>query len=291
MCRLFALSGGAEPVAATFWLLEAPDSLAAQSRREPDGTGLGSFAPDGTPHVDKAPIAAHADLGFAREAREVASRTFVAHIRFASTGGLQMRNTHPFEQDGRLLAHNGVIQDIDELDRRLGDQGLRYVHGDTDSERFFALISVETERAGGDVGAGIAAAAGWVAAHLPLLALNLILVTPGDLWALRYPETHDLLVLEREAGGGSGRHLDHSSAAGSVRVRSGSLADRPAVIVASEAMDADSGWRSLEPGELLHVDGNLHVSRQLILPDPPARPLTLAELDPRAAESQAPAPA
>ena len=26
MCRLFGMSGGREPVRATFWLLEAPDS-------------------------------------------------------------------------------------------------------------------------------------------------------------------------------------------------------------------------------------------------------------------------
>ena len=33
MCRLFGLAAGAQRVAATFWLLEAPDSLAEQSRR------------------------------------------------------------------------------------------------------------------------------------------------------------------------------------------------------------------------------------------------------------------
>ena len=45
MCRLFGMSAGTEPVKATFWLLEAPDSLAQQSRREPDGTGVGYFDP------------------------------------------------------------------------------------------------------------------------------------------------------------------------------------------------------------------------------------------------------
>ena len=37
MCRLFALSGGRTPLRATFWLLEAPDALVQQSRRNPDG--------------------------------------------------------------------------------------------------------------------------------------------------------------------------------------------------------------------------------------------------------------
>ena len=53
MCRLFAMSGGARRVHATFWLLEAPDRLALQSRREPDGTGLGWFGEDGRPPLSK----------------------------------------------------------------------------------------------------------------------------------------------------------------------------------------------------------------------------------------------
>ena len=58
MCRLFGLHAGRFVATATFWLLDAPDSLAAQSKRNPDGTGIGSFAPDGTPIIDKAPMAA-----------------------------------------------------------------------------------------------------------------------------------------------------------------------------------------------------------------------------------------
>ena len=112
------MSGGREPVRATFWLLEAPDSLAEQSRREPDGTGLGTFDPDGKPVVSKQPLAAYEDHEFARDAREVTSRTFIAHVRYASTGAIKPENTHPFEQRGRLFAHNGVIEDLDRLEQR-----------------------------------------------------------------------------------------------------------------------------------------------------------------------------
>jgi predicted glutamine amidotransferase len=104
MCRLFGMSGGEQRVKATFWLLEAHDSLAQQSRREPDGTGIGWFDANGQPHVAKQPIAAFEDEEFAREARELESRTFVAHVRYATTGAVQAQNTHPFEQRGRLFA-------------------------------------------------------------------------------------------------------------------------------------------------------------------------------------------
>src|SRR5690606_5687167 len=43
VCRLFGMASGPEHIRATFWLLDAHDSLARQGRREPDGTGLGWY--------------------------------------------------------------------------------------------------------------------------------------------------------------------------------------------------------------------------------------------------------
>jgi predicted glutamine amidotransferase len=287
MCRLFGMSGAPARVRATFWLLEAPDSLIAQSHREPDGTGLGYFDARGAPHVDKRPLAAFEDRAFAREAREVSSETFVAHIRYASTGGLTPQNTHPFEQRGRLLAHNGVIEDLPALEARLGSYR-ELVAGDTDSERFFALVTKETDEHGGDVTAGLIAAARWVASELPLFALNVLLIAGDELWALRYPATHALYVLERPAGGtGESRPLEHRSAgAATLRVHSDDLAEQPAVVVASEPLDGDRAWRALASGELLHVDGRLNVSAQVAIDHPPRQPLGLADLSPHALSSQ-----
>ena len=284
MCRLFGMSAAPHRDRATFWLLDAEDGLAVQSRREPDGTGLGAFDAHGLPIVSKQPVAAYEDLEFAREARELESTTFIAHIRYASTGAIALENTHPFEQRGRLLAHNGVIGDLDRLDRELGEHRA-LVHGDTDSERFFALVTRRIEQHAGDITAGLTSAARFAARELPLYALNIVLVTPTELWALRYPDTHDLLFLERSPAGHRG-HLDHASAAGTVRVRSADAAEHPVVVVASEPMDEDPSWRALGSGELLHVDGQLATTVELVLEDPPAHRLTLADLDARAAASQ-----
>ncbi|QUQ65608.1 class II glutamine amidotransferase [Kutzneria sp. CA-103260] len=286
MCRLFGLTAAPDRVRATFWLLEAPDSLARQSRRNPDGTGLGTFSPDGTPRVEKQPLAAFEDQEFAQEARDRESSTFVAHVRHATTGELVPRNTHPFEQHGRLFAHNGVLAGLDQLEAELGDHR-DLVAGDTDSERLFALITKRVDEAGGNVTAGITAAVRWIADTLPLYAINLVLTTPTDLWALRYPRTHSLFVLDRGAGGPhGGRHLEHASPTGRLRVRSGDLATRPAVIVASERMDEDAGWRPLASGELLHVDSELTVHREVIIDHTPAHPLELRHLDARARAAQ-----
>jgi predicted glutamine amidotransferase len=286
MCRLFGMSAAPQRDRATFWLLDAEDGLAEQSRREPDGTGLGAFSASGRPIVSKQPIAAYEDATFAREARTLVSTTFIAHIRFASTGAVARANTHPFEQRDRLLAHNGVIGGLDILERELGDDRA-LVHGDTDSERFLALVTRRTEQHGGDVTAGLVSAARFVAETLPLYALNVVLTTATELWALRYPETHDLLYLERGPAEGA-RPLEHAGAAGTMRVRSHDAARHRVLVVASERMDEDSRWRPLASGELLHVDSELGVRVERVLDMPPAHPLTLADLGIRAAASQTP---
>jgi predicted glutamine amidotransferase len=289
MCRLFGLHAGSSPVAATFWLLDAPDSLREQSRRNPDGAGIGVFGSDGRPVVDKQPIAAWEDREFATSARELRGTTFVAHVRYASTGAHVVANTHPFLQDDRLFAHNGVILGLSELDEYLTENGdSDLVAGDTDSERVFALITGETRRHGGDVGAGLTAAVRWVSDHLPVYALNLVMGTAADLWALRYPDTHELYVLERRAGGSvSGGSLDARSSR--IRASSAELASAPSVLVASEPMDDDPGWRLLGSGELLHVGADLRTETSTPLGSaPPRHLLRLSDLEPAAAASQHP---
>ena len=275
MCRLFGLHGGREPVRARFWLLDAPGALVTQSPRNPDGFGIGTFEPDGTVDLDKEPTPAHETPLYAVQAAEECSRTYIAHVRYASVGALTQENTHPFEQDGRLFAHNGVVAfgPDERIDAEL-------VHGDTDSERLFALITLAIREHGGDVGAGIRAATRRLAAGRELYSLNFVLTTPDELWALRYPEHNELFVLERRP---EGEPMDECSELG-MRVHSDEAADRPVVVVASEHLDDDPRWSEVRPGELVHVDADLHVERDLILPAPPARPMTLTG---REAESQA----
>ena len=287
MCRLFGLHAGARDVAATFWLIDAPDSLRAQSHHNPDGAGVGTFGPAGQPEVSKQPIAAWEDAQFAAAAQDLRGTTFVAHVRYASTGAHTMANTHPFEQDRRLFAHNGVVQGPGQLDERLAELGAAgLVAGQTDSERVFALITAETRRHGGDVTAGLTAAVSWIGARLPLYALNLILITATGLWALRYPATHELYLLERAAGGHQGGGLD--AASHRIHARSAHLARQPSVIIASERMDDDPGWRLLDPGELLHVSSALEIESSAPFPAEPAHLLQVSDLDPAAAASQHP---
>jgi predicted glutamine amidotransferase len=282
MCRLLGLTAGREPISASFWLLDAPDSLELQSRRNADGSGIGFFDPAGTPVLDKQPEAAFQDEEFTREAKQARSPVFVAHVRWATAGGRTVQNTHPFAMQGRIMAHNGGLGDVGRLAEQLG-RYRQLVLGETDSEHYFALITQQIDAHGGDVGAGIAAAAGWIAARLPVSSLNTVVAAPGELWALRYPGQHALHIIERPAGtsmpaaAASGAAASGAAPPAGLHVRSATssvhapaLQELPSVVVASEELNGERGWRMLASGELVHVRPDLTVESAVVLPDPPA---------------------
>lgn len=280
MCRLFGLNAGRRQVHDRYWLLSAPDSVSAESRRNPDGTGIGWFDAAGAPHVFKRPIAAHLDPEFKRIARDVDATTVVSHVRAATIGKDTVANCHPFLIDGRLMAHNGGFGDLGKVDARLAQVG-RQALGSTDSERFALLIAAETAQRGGDVGAGITAAAQWLADNVPLYSLNTIVITAGNLWALRYPDQRALRVARRSIQTSTGKPTPtwHGRSSWAEHLLT---SDRPApvVVVASEEIDGSPDWRQLDPGELLHVTSGLEVTSAMAVDHPPWRLALPPEPDP-----------
>ncbi|WP_217711339.1 class II glutamine amidotransferase [Actinomadura sp. NAK00032] len=277
MCRLFGMSTGGPRVRAAHWLLDAPRSLRAQSHRMQHGAGLGWFSLGGEPVRDRAPVAAFENADFDLHARNVPSHTFVSHVRDASVGGLTVRNCHPFVMSDRLFAHNGVVKGLDVLRTWLTEVEHAHVAGETDSELVFAYLTAEIRRRG-DTTAGIVEAVRRIGAELPVFALNLLVAESGRLWALRYPESNELWVLSPGRGGVSepGR-----PSGGPGPAEGGPV---PAVVIASEPMDDDPGWRLLEPGELLVVDG---LAEESLFPfAPPRHPLRRSDLSVREAASQ-----
>ena len=120
----------------------------------------------------------------------------------------------------------------------------------------------------------------------------MVLTTPNDLWALRYPETNELYILERSIGGfDPGGGFDERSASGTMRVQAGELSFLPATVIASERMNANLAWRLLEPGELVHVDSELRVTSTIAVPEPPAHMIDLSTMTTREALAQGEEPA
>ena len=121
---------------------------------------------------------------------------------------------------------------------------------------------------------------------MPLLALNFVLTTATDLWALRYPDTHELYVLEDRPSGGTATGAALDARSPRIRAAAADLATQASVVMATEWMDDDPGWRPLDAGELLHVDRELTLHCSKPFPPRPAHLLRLADLDATAAASQ-----
>ena len=110
------MTAGPHRVQATFWLLEAPDSLAQQSHREPDGTGLGWFDERGLPAVSKQPLAAFNDFNKAISLRPDSAQGYYnrgllyqgqrqhqyAIDDFSAAIGLTSNEAEPFIARGQL---------------------------------------------------------------------------------------------------------------------------------------------------------------------------------------------
>lgn len=281
MCRLFALHAGSHDVEADFWLLEAPTSLAAQSEVNADGFGIAALSAESALLLIRNPVQAAGDRIYRGVARHAEACQFLVHLRYADTGGVSLPNTHPFLQDGRVFAHNGVVGDLERLERRLGEH-LAMVSGETDSERVFALITLCIRQAGGDVRAGVTAAVRELAEGYELYSINFVLGEVGHLWAFRYPEHNPLLVLEH--AGDDNRALIERDAHGTLSMRADPRGDARMVVIASERMDADPGWQDVGVGELIHVGPELELDRQTLLTEPPRHPMVLSG---RAEQSQA----
>lgn len=275
MCRLFALHAGERDVAAEFWLLDAPTSIARQSERNADGYGMAALTARRGMILIRNPVQASEDPAYRHVARRLDASEMLVHLRYASTGRVSLVNTHPFTQDGRFFAHNGVVGDLDRIESTLGSNRAM-VMGDTDSERLFALITLAIREAEGDVRAGITAAVREVVAEYELYSLNFVLGDVGHIWAFRYPEHNPLHLHRRRPGGPTGvAPLDEADAAGTLRLHSDDGTVAPLVVIASERISDEPGWEEIQPGELVHVGPNLNVDREPIVSGPPAHPMVL----------------
>jgi glutamine amidotransferase len=276
MCRLFALHAGDRDVAVEFWLLDAPTSIARQSETNADGYGLAALTSSRGMVLIRNPVQASGDAAYQHVARRLDASEVLVHLRYASTGGVSLLNTHPFSQDGRLFAHNGVLGDLLQIEARLG-ANRAMVMGDTDSERFFALITLAIRECGGDVRAGITAAVREIVAEYELYSLNFVLGEVGHIWAFRYPEHNPLHLHHRPRGGPSGSApLDEADAAGTLRLHCDDGAVAPLVVIASERVSEEPSWEEIHPGELVHIGPDLAVDRETIVSGPPAHPMTLS---------------
>jgi glutamine amidotransferase len=264
MCRFFGFRA-TEPTEIASLLVQAPHALLAQSRIDrrgeshPDGWGLGFFV-DELPEILRSVAPAFEDDQFLAAAERMHARTVVAHVRQATVGGAALENTHPFTHGRWIFAHNGTAHPFPEVAPRLAaetaPQFAALRHGTTDSEAIFVWLLTRMERAGIDVEAPAADAAGvvqvvaeatrqlaaWCASAPPTNAARLnLMLTDGDLLIVtRW--NHTLSWLVRTSG-----------AAGSAAARPAGSKPFREVIVASEPI-TDEDWQEVPDRSIVWID-------------------------------------
>src|SRR5262249_14192188 len=189
MCRLFG-SRTRETGRVSHELFLGANALRVQSREHPDGWGLGWYE-NGAPRVVRSLTPAHGDEEFEKLSHYVSAQTVLAHVRKASVGRVAPENTHPFQRETWLFAHNGTLPDWDRIRGPLEesiDPSLRAaLHGETDSERCFFLFLTRLRRRcnvdAADVESAAAALAETVATvrRLADAASTTVLATDGRL--------------------------------------------------------------------------------------------------------------
>jgi predicted glutamine amidotransferase len=263
MCRLL---GYAAPLPRTTRsVLSGNQSAVFQDMTQlhKDGWGSAWLAPDehADPATTDAPTSVHkqrspesgaGSLDLTEALAERLSSAQIVHLRMATDGmACHAENTHPFLVDGLAFAHNGSLMPAENIDAFIDPSIAGSLRGDTDSERYFAVIRSKIA-AGMDL---FDAACETVAQLRPLYpdaSMNALILSPDALVAVHASADaeapHDLF----DASGLSEADLpqDHRTAYYLMRQRR--LADGT-MIFASSGLDI-VGWEPLPAESVTRVD-------------------------------------
>ena len=157
MCRLFGFMANV-PTRVECSLVHSVNSLVAQSAHDMSGKphehgwGVAEY-PDGVPVLEKQAWAAYHGEHFKKAAARVYAKIVIAHVRRATVGVPDIKNTHPFTHGHWAFAHNGTVPNfdlvrdalIDELDPLQRNE----IQGNTDSEFVFRYLLSAWGRAPG----------------------------------------------------------------------------------------------------------------------------------------------
>jgi len=257
MCRIAAYLGK-EQIPLSSLVLEPEHSLLVQSYapREmmsgvvnADGFGVGWYAPevDDEPAVYRSNAPIWVDRSFDSVAPRVRSKTVLAAVRSATPGlPAEESGIPPFASGSYLFSHNGAIKDFRATAMRplrdsLSDDSYSGLLGVTDSETIFALLLDRLHDAkvsSGDAGAALTEATvetirqvSAVCARLGVYASLNVGLTDGE-----------AMVFVRYSTEGPGNSLYFVE---------DNEAFPKAVVIASERLDGNVGWRQVPDRHLL----------------------------------------
>jgi glutamine amidotransferase len=211
MCRLYGLDS-THPTKIGCELVEAQNSLIRQSVQDergsanPHGWGIGYVMGQSVSQKRQVQPASESEA-FRKTAINTKAPSVLAHVRRATVGKPELNNTHPFQHENSLLAHNGHIGNFEQVKPRLLDNmdpELRgSIKGSTDSEHIFYLLLTRRRRRPNRspmqiLRDTILDIEDWTEAEGrdPELALNLLWLVDGELAGARF--NRSLWYIERD---------------------------------------------------------------------------------------------
>jgi predicted glutamine amidotransferase len=264
MCRLFGFRS-AVPAAVHPALVTEKNSLVIQSREHRDGWGIAAYGIEPKPTVAHGVGPAHSDPDFHRVSSLVSAQTVVAHVRLASVGAVELRNSHPFLYGRWSFVHNGTLKNYERhrsaVEALIRPELRTNIRGTTDSERCFHIfltrLSARSSLDGAvrleDVASALAETMGLVSAITDApgqdrSAMN-FLVTNGEVMVAT--RRHRTLFIS------DGRRAESCKAS---PIRHGTQLDQ--LIIASEALCGNhTAWNEVSEEEIVGVDSGLVLHR------------------------------
>ncbi|MDF1562256.1 MAG: class II glutamine amidotransferase [Deltaproteobacteria bacterium] len=274
MCRFALYLGPDLPIASL--ITEPSNSIIHQSfhsaeREEPlngDGFGLCWYVEGHErPALFKDVSPAWNNLNLHELARVTHTTALLAHVR-AATAGLPVTqlNCHPFVDGPISFMHNGTLAGFARLRKRIiheiSEEAFARIQGSTDSEYLFAIFldALGVERHAGKEGLdALSAALEQTVATAERLRraigeetpsrLNLVACDGRVAVACRFVSdgnlpAHSLYVQQGERYGRVGAHVRMEAPGES----------HAALVLASEPLSDNTGWRAISPGHLVELE-------------------------------------
>lgn len=244
MCRLLGVvAADAGPIADL-----VPDELPrfeALAEVHPHGWGIASTGEPAGLRVVTAPERAATSERWV-DAVGISTDAALLHIRQASPGIPHVeRNTHPFLAEGMAFAHNGHAHPTATLDSLIAGVGGPRPIGDTDSERYFALVRVAARDMPLD--RALLDSARRITASARATSLNALVLTEDALTAVAW---WDEPVIRTAGDGETDRDYR-------LWYR---VADDRVVVASAFVADDGPAWQELRHGHVLTIDrGSLAV--------------------------------
>ncbi len=283
MCRFVYYRGAA--IRLSSLITEPVHSIIHQSyhskeREEPlngDGFGVGWYAPEETdrPVVFKDVTPAWNNQNLANLAPVVRSPCIVAHIRAATPGlPVSQLNCHPFSWGKFAFAHNGEVGGFRAIRRQiqseLSEEAFNLLRGSTDSEHLFALFANNFGHySGSSTLDAMASALGDAITTVEALKneqgidtasmLNVVLTDGESAVVTRYASSgqqkpHSLYLHQGSA---------YECVDGVCHMRDRSESGNT-VLVASEPLSHDDGWKRVDANCMLLIDKEFVIEQRPI---------------------------